>query len=788
MSTEKKVVPMHDNPKMNAALAYASIGWHIFPCWWIKDDGQCACGSAQCKSPGKHPISRVAPWGQNNATTDAESIRKWWTQYPDANIAVFLERSNLCAIDIDPRNGGLDTIDQIEAKHGKLESDLLQFTGGGGEHRYFTKPTMGSLPGKLGPGVDVKVNGYTMLEPSNHVSGKLYGWEASSDPREGIMASPLPDWLRDLAMQHVTAPPMQGPAEGRVLLITEAQKKEIAQALKAIPADDRETWLQVGMALQSTDDPQWAYDTWCQWSEQSPKFDPVDQLRVWRSIKAKGLDGITYRSIFEMAKRNGLTVRPIKPELAEEVILSISEPAHRQMVEQQQRMVMPDEVPFPDELLKAPGVIGEFMQWMLSCAQKPQPVLALAASMSLVATALSQKVKSQTGLRTNLYLVSVAETSAGKEHGRKCIKVAMEEAGLSSLVGGEELASGQGLLGRVAQHPVTVFQPDEFGLLLKSINTRGAGAHLQSIVTNLMKLFTSAGTVYHGTEYADQKNRPRLDIPYPCVNVHATTTPEPLFDAFSGADIASGNLNRLLILFAPSGKWPLRFTEISAPAVQLVDWLKAARMLMQSATGCGMTPENPIKVPMTQEAENLFAELYEWQQDTEQSLKEKNGLQHLWGRVWEHASKVALVVACAKHTDPQELLTLAEQGQLVVTGKDAEWAISFVKFLLNRMEYEVASRVADNEFAGIKQKVLSTLLKAGPKGLTHREIEKNCRAFRIEPFRQDAIIESLVRSEHVRAVNFNDLKSDKKAGRPRVAWVASEYLQHMLDNEQGGQE
>jgi hypothetical protein len=784
MSTDKKVVPMHDNPKLSAALGYASLGWHVFPCWSIKADGQCACGTA-CKSPGKHPLSRAVPWGQNNATTDANAIRQWWTQYPDANIAVFLEKSNLCAIDIDPRNGGLDTIDQIEAKHGKLESELLQFTGGGGEHRVFAKPQNGNLPGTLGPGVDVKLNGYIMLEPSNHSSGKQYSWEASSDPRDGIMASPLPDWLRDLALQRVVAPPVQGPAEGRVLSITDAQKREIAQALKAIPSDDRETWLHVGMALQSTDDPQWAYDTWCQWSEDSPKFDPVDQMRVWRSITAKGISGITYRTIFDMAKRNGMTVRPLTPALANEVILQVQEPAQRQMMEEQQRVVTPDEVPFPPELLQAPGVVGELMQWMLSCAQKPQPVLALAASLSLVATVLGQKVKTQTGLRTNLYLVGVGDTSAGKDHGRKCIKIALQAAGLSNLVGGEELASGQGLLGRVAVHPVTVFQPDEFGLLLKSINSKGAGVHLQSIVTNLMKLFTSAGTVYHGTEYADQKNRPRVDIPYPCVNVHATTTPEPLFEAFSGADIASGNLNRLLILFAPGGKWPMRFTEIEPPGEGLLAWLKAATMLIQPSTGAGMQAENPIRVPMNHEALSMFADLYEWQQDMEAKAKDANGLQHLWGRAWEHASKLALVAACAKHTDAKTLMQLAEQGQLVVTGKDAQWAIGLMKFLMTRMEYEVASRVSDNEFAGIKQKVLATILKAGPKGATNREIGLYCRAFRIEPFRQDAVIESLIRDEVVRAVNFTDLH--KKAGRPRVAWVACEYLQHMLEAEEGGE-
>src|SRR5574343_552490 len=370
-----EILPMHENERLRAALAYASIGWHVFPAWWI-EDGKCACGNKDCKSPGKHPISKAAPWGQTNATTDANQIRSWWDAWPKANIAVFLERSGLCAIDIDPRNGGLETIDQIEAQHGPLTSDLLQFTGGGGEHRVFQLPGNGmTLPGKLGPGVDVKLNGYIMLEPSNHLSGHTYAWEASSDPRDGLMASPLPDWLRDLAFRRVVEPPVSGPANDRVLTITDSQRAELVQALGAIPADDRDTWLQVGMGLKSTHDHQWAFGVWDQWSQKSAKYDPVDQMRVWRSIKATGLDGVTYKSIFALSKKHGLVVRPT---IAKELIDTSALMATVRVSTKVQDYTEP--MPFPAHLLKAPGVIGSFMQWMLSCANKPQPVLALAAA------------------------------------------------------------------------------------------------------------------------------------------------------------------------------------------------------------------------------------------------------------------------------------------------------------------------------------------------------------------------------------------------------------------------
>jgi len=427
---------------------------------------------------------------------------------------------------------------------------------------------------------------------------------------------------------------------------------------------------------------------------------------------------------------------------------------------------------FPEHLLAtAPGVLRDFMDWMLSTAQKPQPILALSASLSLVSTCLAQKVKSQTGLRTNLYLVSVADTSAGKDHGRKCLKTALQAAGLATLIGGEEIASGQGLLARVSTTPCVVFQPDEFGMWMKSVNAKNSSAHLQQIVTNLMKLFTSAGTIYTGTEYADQRMKARVDIEYPCVNMHATTTPDPLFDSFSSGDVASGNLNRLLILFAPAGRFPMRFTDMTDPPQALIDWMKTCRMMLQGMAG--LTPGNPITIRMNAKAEALFANLYEYQQDQEEAKREA-GTHYLWGRCWEHASKLALVAACAKHRDAAEFGKLIEQGQVVVDEESAQWAIDFVKYVLGNMEREVAARVADSEFGQITQTVQRFISKAAEKGLTNRELGRICRKFAgLMPIQQDAVMEALKRMEAVSLVQF---KTSSGRGKPRMAWVDSAYV------------
>ena len=63
------------------------------------------------------------------------------------------------------------------------------------------------------------------------------------------------------------------------------------KAIAALPrlavwrADDRETWLQVGMALHSVSDDSELLEAWDTWSRQSKKYTPRECDRQWRSFK-----------------------------------------------------------------------------------------------------------------------------------------------------------------------------------------------------------------------------------------------------------------------------------------------------------------------------------------------------------------------------------------------------------------------------------------------------------------------------------------------------------------------
>ena len=73
-------------------------------------------------------------------------------------------------------------------------------------------------------------------------------------------------------------------------------------ALYSIPADDRDTWVQMGMAIKSELGDA-GFALWDAWSQQSERYKPADARAVWRSVKHNG--GITVASLYHLAKDYG---------------------------------------------------------------------------------------------------------------------------------------------------------------------------------------------------------------------------------------------------------------------------------------------------------------------------------------------------------------------------------------------------------------------------------------------------------------------------------------------------
>jgi hypothetical protein len=168
-----------------AAVLLAQRGYRVFPV-------------AEDKAP-------LTPRGHLDGTSDVEAVRRWaW----DGGIGLVIPDRTF-VVDVDPRNGGCETLAAVVEAHGTLPQTRTVRTRSGGWHYYFGltplprscghKFVLSSceecanrkypdLRGKLGPGVDVKKpgRGYVLVPPTE-------GYRYLRGGRPAL----APEWLLD---------------------------------------------------------------------------------------------------------------------------------------------------------------------------------------------------------------------------------------------------------------------------------------------------------------------------------------------------------------------------------------------------------------------------------------------------------------------------------------------------------------------------------------------------------------------------------------------------------------
>jgi hypothetical protein len=100
-------------------------------------------------------------------------------------------------------------------------------------------------------------------------------------------------------------PPVERAKKAKAAPEAKAGRKEslarIRDALRSIPADERQVWLEIGMALKAELGDR-GYEPWVEWSRDCPKYNHEDQARVWDSLIGHG---ITIATLFHRAREAG---------------------------------------------------------------------------------------------------------------------------------------------------------------------------------------------------------------------------------------------------------------------------------------------------------------------------------------------------------------------------------------------------------------------------------------------------------------------------------------------------
>lgn len=386
------------------------------------------------------------------------------------------------------------------------------------------------------------------------------------------------------------------------------------------------------------------------------------------------------------------------------------------------------------------GVLGDMVEYMNKTARRAQPILAVGASLCALGSIMAHRYRTETNLRTNIYAVGIADSGSGKNHPREVITELFFAANLNKHLGGNKISSGAGLLTALHREPGSLFQLDEFGMFLKSAANRDKSpAHRLEIVDNMTELYSSAGTIFLGAEYAnrDGKNE-RRDIKQPCLCVYGTTTPVHFWSALQSSSVLEGSLARFVV-FISDDDYPdsTRRSGIRSTPQHIVEGLKAiaqggsmGNAMLSDVRDDGTTIIDPMVVTMDDGAKELFEALDK--EETSLLRKHKETIYtSLIARVAENSAKIALVRAVSFNP-----------AKPIIREVDASWSIRLVRNCLQQVIKYTDRFVADNQTESNHKKVLEIIRKAGE--ITKGAIGQNTRW--LDTRQRDDVLKALVES------------------------------------------
>ena len=694
------------------ALAYAAIGWHVFPL---------ARGM-------KKPMGNLAVRGHLDATIDPDRITAWWTADPEAGIGVAMQVSGLVAVDVDPRNGGHFELERIESEHGKLEADVLAFTGGGGLHLVFLAPSdIGRLPGKLARGIDLKADGYIAVEPTfapladpPHL--KPYAWEASSNPLEGCVPSPLPGWIADLSR---AAPASSAGAAAAPVprTLSDAELVDLQGALTMIPAVERETWVTVGMALHKDVGGALGFDLWSTWSKSCPeKFDPQDQQRVWRSFHNKPMgQAVQLGTVFDLAYKHGFS-RPKPPLVLVTPLAAAGKPDPRTL------NTVPEVVEGPKVQLQAMPVQGlnDLARWIFDSTPNAHGLLAQATALALVAVCAGRRYKSEFDDPASLFFGLLTPTTAQAAPMLTAAESALIDMDLRRLVRSQRMGSAQQVYASFVRSSSVLYAADDWGDQLAHAKRQPSG--LLSIAHSVL-----AGRVHGAKDIAldnwaeiglkkpDGETSHMPTLYRPSLTLLAAIAEPQLRAVFKRQEFGRGALGSMLFIPALDlAGWTDRsVTAPTALPASVVDRLRELRGIAPGTVG------------ETQEIDSILI------RPTPTTVRFACDLAGAEQRWIEHGRQVApylrplswggritmrrLCVGMAAFCDPKVPLVRPEM---------LAWCERLVRECLDITLAELTLLGDEDDRPGAGEYLLEMITRAGPEGVRYSDLPKFCKPYR----------------------------------------------------------
>lgn len=398
------------------------------------------------------------------------------------------------------------------------------------------------------------------------------------------------------------------------------------------------------------------------------------------------------------------------------------------------------------------GFVGDLAQFICNTGYKQQKWISIGASIALCSAVLGQRVKTESGMRCNVFINALAPTAAGKEHGRRMIDRILCAAGAESIIAGDEIASDVGIIDQLSHQPQLIYLLDEFGKFIKRTSV-GSNPYLVGILEMLMKLYgVSDGTYRSGWKKTDHENSRKIII-QPHLVLYATATPEQFWPTLNTDLISNGFLNRFFI-FENEEETPIE-QNVAEPVIppRIIEQIKELYSLPVVPFGSLSTEPMPLLVRANDKAKALLADaqLY-WREKSNEDSKARD----LWKRANDMTRKLSLILCAANFTKERK-------GQ--ITEVEMSDAITITNRLCTNASNKALEYLGDTNHERFLMKLYHKI-KERSTGISNRELSRCFQS--ISASYRSQILDQLVESGRIKPIK---IQNSERISR---GWIALE--------------
>ena len=470
------------------AQDYLDAGLRLIPLYPLIG-GKCGCPDHDCQAGAKHPLR--SNW-QHQSLVDSATLREVWDEVYQCNgLGWALDKDHI-VIDVDPRNGGTESLASLQADLGVdffESSAAIVKTGGNGLHFYFKKSDADlgwKLPDKY-KGIDIKMaGGFVVIAGSVHASGNDYQWHSFAKSNLDSLTE-LPQGVTDMLTKTYTEHRATAKASG--VADIEEMKDMLSFLSPDMVYDD---WIKVGMAIHDATNGE-GLSVWDTWSRGGKDYKENECDRKFHSFGKYHKKNAGMGTLVHMARSAGWEPAQDSVVLSAEELNEIKQSWSKTVSNRVALPSISDDLDI--DLFKPPGLLGRINEYVYACSVFPNRNLALACSLSVLTNVIGRKYYIPgrfSNIQPNLLVLCIAGSSVGKDSVLGAAHKLLTAVGLGPAIHGR-IKSEKDLLDALEQNQYAMYFNDEFGYFLQRLNNamkKGSASYLEGIIGTIMEVFT----------------------------------------------------------------------------------------------------------------------------------------------------------------------------------------------------------------------------------------------------------------------------------------------------------